>query len=167
MMSWSAVAMAQAGIHDRTGFFITRALLGLLEGGFIADTILYLSYYYTAVELTIRLSYFWVSLTITGIIGAFLAAGILEMRHHTHMEGWRWLFALEGALTFLIGVFACFYLPPSPTETHKSIWGRIRGKGWFTEREEIIIVNKVLRDDHTKSSSKRKFPVLADASAQP
>lgn len=153
MMSWSAVAIAQAGIQNRTGFFVTRALLGLIEGGFIADTILYLSYFYTSTELTIRLAFFWVSYTVTNIVGALLAAGILEMRHHTHMEGWRWLFALEGALTFLVGLFALFYLPPSPTQTHQSLWGRIRGQGWFTEREEIIVVNKVLRDDPTKSSS--------------
>lgn len=153
MMSWSVVAMAQAGLTNRSGFFVTRALMGLIEGGFIADTILYLSYFYTAAELTIRLSYFWVSLTVTNIIGAFLAAGILELRHSSHMSGWRWLFALEGALTFLIGFWALFYLPPGPTETHKSLWGRIRHKGWFTEREEVIMVNRVLRDDPTKSSS--------------
>lgn len=153
MMSWSAVAICQAAIKNKSGFYATRALLGLIEGGFIADTILYLSYYYTSSQLTIRLSFFWVSLTVTNIIGALLAAGILEMRHRTHLEGWRWLFAIEGAITFLIGVFAFFYLPPSPTETHKSLWSRLRGKGWFTEREETIIVNKVLRDDPTKSSS--------------
>ncbi|TXT12835.1 hypothetical protein VHUM_01236 [Vanrija humicola] len=152
MMSWSAVAIAQVGLTGRTSFYITRALLGLIEGGFIADTILYLSYFYTSAELTIRLAFFWVSLTITTIIGAFLAAGILKLRDHTHLEGWRWLFAIEGTLTFLIGIFAFFYLPPGPTQTHKTVISKIRGHGWFTEREETIIVNKVLRDDPTKSS---------------
>jgi hypothetical protein len=151
MMAWSAVAIGQTGLNGKASFFVTRALLGLIEGGFVADTILYLSYYYTSNELTIRLAYFWVSLTATNIVGAFLAAGILQLRHHTTTEGWRWLFGIEGALTFLIGVFALFYLPPGPTQTHKSLWGRIRNKGWFTEREEIIIVNKVIRDDPTKS----------------
>lgn len=57
-------------------------------------------------------------------------------------------------MTFLVGVWAQFYLPPGPTQTHRSLWGRIRGKGWFTEREEVIIVNKVIRDDPTKADSK-------------
>lgn len=62
-------------------------------------------------------------------------------------------------MTFLIGVFAFFYLPPGPTQTDRNMWGKLRAKirgkpatGWFTEREEKIIVNKVLRDDPTKSS---------------
>ncbi|KAL1406737.1 hypothetical protein Q8F55_006141 [Vanrija albida] len=152
MMAWSAVAMGQCGLNGKTSFYVTRALLGLLEGGFIADTILYLSYYYTHAELTIRLSYFWVSLTVTGIIGSFLAAGILEMRHHTHWPGWRWLFLIEGILTFLVGFWAALYLPPGPCQTGKTILSRIFGTKWFTDREEVIIVNRVLRDDPTKSS---------------
>lgn len=129
MMGWSAVAIGQAGIQGVPSFYVTRVLLGLIEGGFIADTILYLSYYYTAAELTIRLSWFWVSLTVTTIIGNLLAAGILQLRGVNGFEGWRYLFALEGTVTFLIGVFAYFYLPPSPTQTKK--W--FRKDGWFTE----------------------------------
>lgn len=52
----------------------------------------------------------------------------------------RYLFLIEGCITLAIGIFAFFWLPPSPTRTA----GGIRGKGWFSEREEKIIVNRVL-----------------------
>ncbi|AAW42552.2 transporter, putative [Cryptococcus deneoformans JEC21] len=145
MMAWSVVAICQVAIKGKSSFYATRALLGLLEGGFVADTVLY---YYTSAELTIRLSWFWVSMTTTTIIGSLLATAILKMRGLHGLAGWRWLFAIEGALTFLIGFWAWWYLPASPTQTKK--WWR--PNGWFTDREETIIVNKVLRDDHTKSS---------------
>lgn len=38
MMMWSVVAIGQAGINGKASFFVTRCLLGLIEGGFIADT---------------------------------------------------------------------------------------------------------------------------------
>jgi hypothetical protein len=46
------------------------------------------------------------------------------------------------------------YLPPSPTQTKRhGIKGLLRSKeGWFTEREEVIMVNRVLRDDPGKST---------------
>lgn len=147
MVSWSLVASLQAFLSGRSSFFACRSLLGIIEGGFIPDNILYLSYFYTSVELPIRLSYFWVSYQVTSIISAFLAFGILHLRGHNGLAGWRWLFALEGMLTGLIGIVAFFYLPPSPTQTR----GRFRGKdGWFSDREEYIMVNRIIRDDPSK-----------------
>ncbi|KAF2847184.1 MFS general substrate transporter [Plenodomus tracheiphilus IPT5] len=151
MVSWSLVASLQAFLSGRKSFIACRALLGLIEGGFIPDNILYLSYFYTGWELPGRLSWFWVSYQSTQIISAFFAFGILRLRGHNGMEGWRWLFALEGLLTGLIGIASWFYLPPSPTQTASKTWNPFRGKeGWFNEREEKIMVNRILRDDPSK-----------------
>ncbi|SCV67223.1 BQ2448_5869 [Microbotryum intermedium] len=145
---WSIVAASQAALKGKTSFFITRSLIGALEGGVIPDLVLYLSYFYKGDELTTRLSFFWVTLSATIIVGSLLAAGILQMGGVHGLEGWRWLFLIEALFTLTAGIFALFYLPASPTETA----GGLRGKGWFTEREEVIIVNRVIRDDPTKSS---------------
>ncbi|KAK5715504.1 hypothetical protein LTR15_010149 [Elasticomyces elasticus] len=147
MVSWSLVASFQAFMSGRASFFACRALLGLIEGGFIPDTILYLSYYFTSAELPRRLSWFWVAYQSTQIVSAFLAYGILRMRGINSMPGWAWLFALEGLLTGLIGILSWFYLPASPYTT--ASW--FRGKnGWFSEREEKIIANRIIRDDPSK-----------------
>ncbi len=147
MVSWSLVASLQSFIGGRSSFFACRALLGMLEGGFIPDNILYLSYFYTGTELPIRLGFFWVSSQTTNIISAYLAFGILRLRGHNDLAGWRWLFAIEGLITGCIGIVSFFYLPPSPTETRS--W--FRGKdGWFNEREERIMVNRIIRDDPSK-----------------
>lgn len=106
MLLWSCVASSQSHITGRTTFFVTRALLGLLEGGFIPDVVLYLSYFYKNNELPNRLAYFWTSLISTNVISAFLAYGILHLRGRNGFEGWRWLFAIEGALTALIGIIS-------------------------------------------------------------
>ncbi|PGH16708.1 hypothetical protein AJ79_01581 [Helicocarpus griseus UAMH5409] len=147
MVCWSLIASFQAFLSGRASFFVCRSLLGIFEGGFIPDNVLYLSYFYKSNELSQRLSFFWTAYQLTSIIAAFLAYGILRMRGILGMGGWRWLFALEGTLTGLIGIFAFFYLPASPTQTV----GFLRGKdGWFNEREEKIMVNRVLRDDPSK-----------------
>ena len=207
MVSWSLVASCQAFVTNRTGFFICRFLLGLIEGGFIPDVILYLSYFYTSTELPKRLSFFWVSYRSTNILSAFLTYGILRLggpiasntvgdttiiwdtpgksesskrallldggcpgfpcrsnfvvcfRERDWLTysslnsgrrgvfGWQWLFALEGTLTGIVGIISYFYLPPSPYQTAS----RSRGKsGWFTEHEEKIMANRILRDDPSK-----------------
>ena len=106
MISWSVVASCQARLDGKAAFFVTRCLLGVIEGGFIPDVILYLSYFYKSKELPIRLSFFWGAYAFTFILSAFFAFGILHLRGHDGLAGWRWLFALEGGLTALIGILS-------------------------------------------------------------
>ncbi|KAI0095222.1 major facilitator superfamily domain-containing protein [Irpex rosettiformis] len=147
MVLWSIVSFSQYWIKDRGTFLATRCLLGFMQGGFIPDVILYLSYFYTKNELPVRLAWFWVSNYMSHMIGAFLATGILKLRGVHGVAGWRYLFLIEGGLTGLVGLLSFVMMPPGPTQT-KAWW---RPKGWFNEREEKIMVNRVLRDDPSKS----------------
>ena len=107
-----------------------RCLLGFLQGGFIPDTILYMSYFYTKRELPIRLAWFWAANNFAIIVGAFLATGILKLRQLTGTAGWRYLFLIEGLFTFVVGLLSFVFMPPGPTQTRT--W--YRKEGWFTER---------------------------------
>lgn len=81
--------------------------------------------------------------------------------------GWQWLsvnqvspetidtlltisrFLVEGTITGIVGIASWVLMPPGPTQT--ASWSR--GKdGWFSEREEPILVNRLLRDDPSKGS---------------
>ncbi|KAK4153574.1 major facilitator superfamily domain-containing protein [Chaetomidium leptoderma] len=143
---WSVVAISQCAMTNRSGFLATRALLGLLEGGFIPDIVLWLSYFYTSRELPIRLSYFWTTLSLTTIITSLLAFALLHLRGVNGWAGWRWLFFVEGLITLVIGLASFFNMPASVVQTKS--W--FRPKGWFSDREVAIVVNRVLRDDPSK-----------------
>ncbi|AEO69062.1 uncharacterized protein THITE_2119058 [Thermothielavioides terrestris NRRL 8126] len=146
MVIWSVVAISQCAMTNRSGFLATRALLGLLEGGFIPDIVLWLSYFYTSRELPIRLSYFWTTLSLTTIITSLLAFALLHLRGVHGWAGWRWLFLVEGLITLSVGLASFFMMPASAVQT--KTW--FRPKGWFTDREVAIVVNRVLRDDPSK-----------------
>lgn len=68
------------------------------------------------------------------------------MRGVAGLAGWRWLFLIEGLITLLIGLASFFMMPASAVQT--KTW--FRPKGWFTDREVKIVVNRVLRDDPSK-----------------
>jgi MFS family permease len=87
--AWSVVSAAQAGLTNKAGYFACRCLLGLLMGGFIPDTVLYITYWYKKRELPIRLSWFWTVLSTCNILGSLLAAGILQMRGLQGWSGWQ------------------------------------------------------------------------------
>ncbi|KAI0180351.1 MFS general substrate transporter [Hypoxylon sp. FL1284] len=147
MVGWSIVAMCQAFLQNRAGFFAIKALLGLLMGGFVPDVVLWLTYFYKSRELPLRLAWFWTALSTVNIVGSLLAAGILQMRGINGWSGWQWLFLIEGLITTLVGVFSWGLMPPGPTQTRHWFRGR---DGWFSEHEEFILVNRLLRDDPSK-----------------
>lgn len=107
------------------------------------------------------------------IVANLVGAGLLELRGHLGYAGWQWLFLVEvrayharfrvcllngiqGLFTLLIGLFSFVFVPGGPCQT--ASW--LRGKaGWFTEREETIMVNRVIRDDPSKSDMHSREPI--------
>ncbi|KAJ0422373.1 major facilitator superfamily domain-containing protein [Aspergillus carlsbadensis] len=146
MCLWSIASAAQFWLNSRASFLALRVIIGVLQGGFIPDVILYLSYFFKSNELPLRLAIFWTANRLTDVVSPLIAYGVLHMRGTHGQEGWRWLFLIEGLITLLIGIWSIFQMAPSPTQT-KAWW---RPKGWFTDHEEKIMVNRILRDDPSK-----------------
>ncbi|KAJ5688514.1 Major facilitator superfamily domain general substrate transporter [Penicillium macrosclerotiorum] len=146
IIAWSLASGCQFFMQNRAGFFACRFFIGLFMGGFIPDSILYLSYFYTKTEMPFRLAMFWFVDSMSGVIASFIAYGVLHMRGVDGREGWRWLFLIEALISLTIGFLSFIFLVPGPTQT-KTRWNP---SGLFSEREEKIIVNRVLRDDPSK-----------------
>ena len=66
-------------------------------------------------------------------------------------------------MSVLIGLITFLVMPASVTETRKICRGRaswLYGKsGWFTEREEKVLVNRILRDDPSKGDMNNRQAV--------
>lgn len=77
IFGWSVTSAAQTGLTSNAGYYACRCIMSLLMGGFIPDSMLYITYWYKSKELPIRLSWFWTVLSTCNILGSFLAAGIL------------------------------------------------------------------------------------------
>lgn len=121
MCSWSIVAGSQFFLTGKSTFLATRALLGMLQGGFIPDVILYISYFWKGNELPFRLALFWTVRRVTDILAPVLAFGSLRLRGLYGREGWRWLFLIEGGIMLSIGIWSWFMMIASPVSCSTSI----------------------------------------------
>jgi hypothetical protein len=69
---------------------------------------------------------------------------------------YRSLIRPQGLFTLLVGISAFALMPPGPCQTANWIRGK---KGWFSTREEEIIVNRVIREDPSKGTMHNRQPV--------
>ncbi|CAN8104480.1 unnamed protein product [Discula destructiva] len=148
MFLWGCVSVSQFWLTGRTTFLVTRFFIALFSAAIVGNTVLYLSYFFTSAELPYRLTIFVSGNRVNDIISPLLALGILRLRGTAGKAGWRWLFLIEGCFTLLVALWSWYIMTPSLTQTKT----RLRPKGWFSERQEKILVNRLLRDDPSKSS---------------
>lgn len=87
-------------------FVAVRAVLGITEGGLLPGMILYLSGLYTRGEMALRIGIFYTAASLSGAFGGLLARGLNAIGGHGGLEGWRWIFIIEGLLTVVCGLIA-------------------------------------------------------------
>jgi hypothetical protein len=69
-----------------------------------------LTTFYRRGELARRLAIFYAASNIANAFSGLLAVGVFRITD-TPLYPWRYLFLIEGSLTFLFAIFAFFYLP--------------------------------------------------------
>ncbi|KAH8430748.1 uncharacterized protein LDX57_008411 [Aspergillus melleus] len=153
MFLWGVATWSQIFIKNASGLQAARFFIGALEGGYIPGFALYISKYYTNQELALRYAIFWASNSFAGILGGPLAIGLVSLGGRHGLEGWQWLFLIEGVLTCFLGLVAYIYLPHSAV-TPKTFFGR--SFNMFTPREATILTTRVINNDPTKAYRQKK-----------
>ncbi len=131
MIVWGFVTMTMMFISNTTGFYFVRFLLGIAEAGFFPGVILYLTYWYPAKERAHTVALFYTGSVIAGIVGSPLSGAILGLQGKIGLEGWQWLFLLEGIPAVLMGLVVLFVLPNGPRQVR---WLSPEEKNWIQFR---------------------------------
>jgi MFS family permease len=129
MLSWGLVSCSFMFMWDEWSFYVLRFLLGVTEAGFFPGMILYLTYWFP-VRLRARMvARFMAAIPVSYIIGAPLSGAILQgMDEVGGMQGWQWMFLLEGIPTLILGVLVLFWLTDRPA---KATWLSDAEKQWL------------------------------------
>ncbi|KAJ7271247.1 MFS general substrate transporter [Mycena rebaudengoi] len=153
MFAWGLVTLSHALIKDRAGYLVVRTFIAITEGGVIPATLIYLGGFYKGTELSTRLAWFWGIQAIASAVSGLMASGLLQLRGRSGLEGWKWLFIVDGVITVFVSFIIWFYLPRNVASTKGGLRGR---KAWFTPRQVQIAVARVIRDDQSKREYEKR-----------
>ncbi|KAK9261612.1 major facilitator superfamily domain-containing protein [Lipomyces tetrasporus] len=144
MTLWGTVGFLQTFISDKRTYLVTRAFLGVCQGGFIPGLVLYVTSFYKANEMSVRLSAIWTTNHMTNVVSALLASAIFELDGRWGWRNWQWLFFLEGLATMAIGILTYFMMASFRRPIISTV---------FTAREQAILRARVILDDSSKAKA--------------
>ena len=106
MIVWGLVSMGTMFVTGVTIVHVARVLLGIAEAGFFPGMVLYLTYWIPAGDRARTGALFMMAAPVAVIVGAPVSAALLELDGSLGLQGWQWLFLLEGLPAVVLGVFA-------------------------------------------------------------
>lgn len=130
MIAWGSLTALTAFVHTPAQLYLARAVLGAAEAGFFPGVIVYLSHWFIHEDRAKATSNFMAAIPVSFVIGSPLAGWILG-RSWFAVEGWRWLFVLEGMPAIGLGAVAFFYLTDWPAE---ATWLSAEQRHWTDQR---------------------------------
>jgi hypothetical protein len=112
-----------------------------------------LSIFYTRKEIALRVSILYTGNILATAFAGLIAAGIFHgLDDVAGISGWRWLFILQGVVTFVIAIGAAFTLPDDPLHTR-----------WLTQDERELAHNRMVVDTVGSREKTSTFQGLKEA----
>lgn len=135
MLLWGMFCIGLSMMVDAWHFHVLRFLLGAAEAGFFPGVMYFL---YKWVPSDKRAGVMALLMTAMGLSGVFAGpiAGLIMtgLDGSMGLEGWQWLFIIEGVPAVVFGITAYFYLDETPADAK-----------WLTPEERQFVLEDVGR----------------------
>ncbi|KAK1974251.1 major facilitator superfamily transporter [Colletotrichum cereale] len=156
MAVWAVISALTAASRNYTGLLLTRFFLGITEAPYYPGALYILATFYTRKELATRISILYTGNILATAFAGLIALGIFQMHGMAGIAGWKWLFIIQGAVTFLLAVVAYFVLPDEPLTTR-----------WLTPEERVLANERILRDTVGNAGQTTTWSGLLEAARDP
>jgi MFS family permease len=137
MLTWGLIAtltgfvgMAPVGLAVAKQFYWLRFLLGAAEAGFFPGVVVYLSHWFRQQDRPGAKAWFMIAQPLSVVVGLPVSRWILETAHWHGLDGWRWVFILEGIPPIILAFIALRYLTDRPDAAK---WLPANEKQWLMD----------------------------------
>ncbi|TAN11961.1 MAG: MFS transporter [Burkholderiaceae bacterium] len=156
MVTWGIVASLMAFAHTAGTMYLLRFLLGIAEAGFFPGIIFYLTFWYPREARGKAVALFMLAVPISAVIGAPLSGWLISAGHQIlfGLDGWRFMFLVEGVPAIVVGVMCWFYLTDRPEDAK-----------WLAPDERTWLANH-MNAEHAQTEKQYRY-TLREALTKP
>ncbi|RHZ49040.1 uncharacterized protein CDV56_102535 [Aspergillus thermomutatus] len=135
MLCWGAVTLGFARVDNMPKVMVLRVLIGVFEAGFFPGMVYLITFWYRQEERSIRIAFILATATLAGAFGGCIAYGVAFLNGKGGLEGFRWLFIIEGGATVLVAPLVFLGLPNYPSTAK-----------WLTLSEHRFAIERLEQD---------------------
>jgi len=142
MITWGLVSAGMAFVHTATGFYVMRVLLGIAEAGFFPGAVYFMSRWFPDARRARVMGIFYFGAPLSFVFGGPLSGLLLDADGMGGLEGWQWMFLVEGLLASAVGVLVYFRLVDSPAKAP-----------WLEPDERQALTATIAAEDREQSAA--------------
>ena len=116
LLAWGLVSTSTMFVSGPASFYALRLLLGATEAGFFPGVILYLTYWFPNRVRGRMMGLVYLGVPLALIVGGPLSGFLLDLHGRGGLQGWQWMFLVEGLLAVGVGFAAFALLEDKPAE---------------------------------------------------
>ena len=114
MVLWGIVVTLTSLVKNYHQLIVLRLLLGITESALYPGVVFYLTKWYTRRDLQYRQALFFAAASGAGAFSGILAYGISFMKGIAGLNGWSWIFIIEGIFTVVVAILMYFMVYDYP-----------------------------------------------------
>ncbi|KDR68723.1 hypothetical protein GALMADRAFT_231049 [Galerina marginata CBS 339.88] len=135
VVGWGAAQLGMGFVPTWGYLLLCRVLLGVFEAGFFPALVFIITTWYKRHEVQKRLAIFYLSSMVVGAFSAIFAYVLTLLKGKGDLNGWSWIFVIEGIITILLGILTWLFVPDFPDKA-----------SFLNEEERKMILDRVEAD---------------------
>lgn len=135
LLGWSASTLGTGFVKNYHQALACRLLLGLFEAGLLPSMVFIISTIWNKQQQAKRIAVIYCATTVSGAFGGLFAYGVQSMGTTAGLESWRWLFIIEGIISFVVGGLCWVTMPYSAEQA------------WFLNKEQAAFMQQKKQRD--------------------
>jgi MFS family permease len=147
MLTWGLVSMSMAFVQGPISFYIVRFLLGVAEAGFFPGVIYFMTQWLPHSNRGKAMAIFLSGSALASVLAGPVTGALLHIRG-LGLEGWQWMFLIEGSFALFLCPIALYLLPNSKREVR-----------WLNQAEGSALKAAIDQEHAEKSKEKSHMSV--------
>lgn len=146
MMLWGVCSAAMCFVKTPTEFYVLRFLIGMFEAGLAPGVLYYLTLWYPNQRRGQPAALFYTAPSFARIVSGPLAGVFMTYLNGAgNLQGWQWMFIMEGLPCVILAIAAYTFLADSPDKAH-----------WLNHEERFRAQQLILDDSAAHQTHDRQ-----------